>query len=105
MNCISLQIMLYMSELTSIIRRHRSQIIVELSSPLICWFQFVNFEQIIQKRQQHGIVVREHEQVHCQQVCARLQITKRMACISISSGSLDENLPTVIWFTVSRFVL
>ena len=57
---------------------------MELSPPLTGRFESVNFEQVVQERQQHGVVVRKNKQVDCQQVGARLT----------TSNVIKPSLPT-----------
>ena len=45
---------------------------MELRPPLVGRLQPVDLEQVVQEREQHRVVVRQHEQVHRQQVGARL---------------------------------
>ena len=40
---------------------------------------FPYLEQLIQQRQQHRVVVRQHEEVDAQQVRRRLQVAERVA--------------------------
>ena len=61
-----------MRGITCVVWRHCSKVVMELSPPLTGGFQSVDFEQIVQQWQQHGIVVRKHKQVDCQEVGARL---------------------------------
>ena len=47
---------------------------MELSPPLIGGFEPVRLEQVIEKGEEHGVVVGQHKQVHSQQVGASLHI-------------------------------
>ena len=49
---------------TCIIGGHRAEVTVELSPPLVGWLQPVGLEEVVQEREQHGIVVWQHEQIH-----------------------------------------
>ena len=61
-----------MNLVTCIISWHCPQVVVKLSPPLIGGFEPVCLEQVIEKGEEHGVVVGQHKQVHSQQVGASL---------------------------------
>ena len=79
--------MISFSSLTCVIGRHCSQVVVELGSPLVSRLEPVQLEEIVKEGQQHRVVVRQHKQVHRQQICARLQKLKRFRSICWQEGT------------------
>ena len=47
-----------------VVRRHRAEVILKLNPPLFGGFEAVGLEELVQQRQQNGVVVRHDEQVH-----------------------------------------
>jgi hypothetical protein len=47
---------------------------VKLVSPVVGWLEAVLLEKLVEKGEQHRIIVGQHEQVHRQQIRARLFI-------------------------------
>ncbi len=61
---------------TCIVGRHGTQVVMKLVSPVVGWLEAVLLEKLVEKGEQHRIIVGEYEQVHRQQIRARLYILK-----------------------------
>lgn len=57
---------------------HGPQVVLELCTPFIGWFQAMDFEEFFQQRQQHRVVVWHYKEIHTCQICTGLQISKRV---------------------------
>ena len=73
------------ARITCVVRRHCAQIIVKAGSPVIGRFETMQLEEIIKKWKELGIIVRQDKQVHCQQVCTRLQQIIQLLVVLVSS--------------------
>lgn len=51
---------------TCIVGRHGAQVIMKLCPPLIGGLQSVGLEEVVQEGEEHGVVVWQDKQVHCQ---------------------------------------